>query len=171
MAVNRQVRALELAIEEVLVAERGPMTEQQLIQRLSEAPYTLINAGSLRTQLGLFQVHFLIFHSLYRLRERAPRLLIHTLHIGFRNAHSDSAGWQSDTKAAGGSAMNEADCVQHMRDSAEALSRYYLDLEHLFSTSSGDVRALLDSFWKTFETGLTGPSTGSAPTLRDRQQD
>ena len=175
--INHQVKLLEEAIREILDLAEVPMTEQMLIQALAHPPYNLINASGLRAHLGLFQIHFLVFHSLYRLRRLDPRLLIHTLHIAYassptrekRDAEAQEPGkeYRSNLRS-GGHGMSEEDCRQHMRDSAGVLSAYYLDLNNLFSTSSQDVKNLLDGFWSAFsrystrtvqQTGATSPDS------------
>lgn len=106
-------------------------TEQELIASLQGPRYALFGKDALREPLTLFQTHFLLFHCLYKLRERwreqkTYELFIHTLNIECRP-------WQGGT-----SALAEND----------ALAAYYLDLNQLGTTSGADVESMLDDFWR-----------------------
>ncbi len=106
-------------------------TEIELIERLQSQPYEFFDKGALRDPLTLFQTHFLLFHCLYKLRERwreqkKYELFIHTLNI-------ECQPWHKGT-----SALSEND----------PLAEYYLDLNQLSSTSGADVESMLDDFWQ-----------------------
>ncbi|MGM0629969.1 MAG: DNA-J related domain-containing protein [Pseudomonadota bacterium] len=110
---------------------RPHWTELELIEQLQAQPYEFFDKGALRDPLTLFQTHFLLFHCLYKLRERwreqkKYELFIHTLNI-------ECQPWQKGT-----SALAEND----------PLAEYYLDLNQLSSTSGADVESMLDDFWR-----------------------
>ncbi len=88
-------------------------------------------------ELGLFRVHFLLFHHLYRLRkalETAGRgsLEIHCLRIRL-------------VPLQGAPENPEA-----LPLAPDPLAEYYLDLENLRRTSREDVREMLRWFWRRF---------------------
>ncbi len=88
-------------------------------------------------ELGLFRVHFLLFHHLYRLRralERAGRgsLEIHCLRIRL-------------VPLQGAPENPEA-----LPLAPDPLADYYLDLENLRRTTREDVREMLRWFWRRF---------------------
>ncbi|MGM0430753.1 MAG: DNA-J related domain-containing protein [Pseudomonadota bacterium] len=110
---------------------RPHWTELELIEQLQAQPYEFFDKGALRDPLTLFQTHFLLFHCLYKLRERwreqkKYELFIHTLNI-------ECQPWHEGT-----SALAEND----------PLAEYYLDLNQLSSTSGADVESMLDDFWR-----------------------
>lgn len=106
-------------------------TEHQLIEVLQTEPYTFFDKAALRDPLTLFQTHFVLFHSLYKLRERwrlqkKCELFIHTLNI-------ECQPWQQGEKT-----LAESD----------SLAEYYLDLSQLSTTSETDVESMLNDFWE-----------------------
>lgn len=117
-------------------------TEHELIEALQAEPYEFFDKEALRDPLTLFQTHFLLFHCLYKLRERwreqeKYELFIHTLNI-------ECQPWQR-----GVSALAEKD----------PLADYYLDLNQLSSTSGADVESMLDDFWRRM--GHSSPRVGT----------
>ncbi|MCH2456271.1 DNA-J related domain-containing protein [Idiomarina sp.] len=106
-------------------------TEHQLIEALQAEPYQFFDKAALRDPLNLFQTHFILFHSLYKLRERwrlqkKYELFIHTLNI-------ECQPWQ----------QGEKDLAEN-----DPLAEYYLDLSQLSSTSETDVESMLNDFWE-----------------------
>lgn len=127
--MNEDIEVLTLVLAESLEAKQH-WTEHELIESLQGQPYEFFDKDALRDPLTLFQTHFLLFHCLYKLRERwreqkKYELFIHTLNI-------ECQPWQR-----GASALAEKD----------ALAEYYLDLNQLGTTSGADVDAMLDDFW------------------------
>lgn len=122
---------------QVLRAHPAGISEFDLIKRLSADGQAGFDKDCLRSSLSLFQTHFLLFHSLYLLRDdlcsgdNNERLDIHTLCI------------QLIPSAARHSTDNAIDTHDPLRD-------YYLDLDHLKNTRDADVDALLDQFWQRF---------------------
>ncbi|MRJ45452.1 DnaJ domain-containing protein [Idiomarina loihiensis] len=128
--MNEDIEILTQILAENLDAQHH-WTEHELIASLQGPPYEFFDKEALRDPLTLFQTHFLLFHCLYKLRERwreekKYELFIHTLNI-------ECQPWQR-----GVSALTEKD----------ALAEYYLDLNQLGSTSGADVESMLDDFWR-----------------------
>jgi len=117
----------------VLRGHPAGMSEYRLLQRLAGTGQNEWVTG-LSDPHALFQCHFLLFHHLYRLRERLRRegafdLAIHCLNIRLLPA-----------AASGGDLPAPHD----------ALAAYYLDLDNLARTSAQDVAQMLAGFWRRF---------------------
>lgn len=84
-----------------------------------------------REGLGLFQLHFLVFHCLYRLRDRWRADGERDLAISALAIHP--LPWQP-----GQASLSEVD----------PLANYYRDLNELEAMDERGLRALLDGFWK-----------------------
>lgn len=124
----------EQTLLEVLRHHPAGLSEYELIQALDDYGQPGFDTSSLRENLTLFQTHFFLFHSLYRLRDklwenREGRLEINALCIQLLPV-SDETGAQ----------ISEHD---PLRD-------YYLNLENLENTDSDDVTRLLTQFWAGF---------------------
>ncbi len=96
----------------------------------------------LHEPLVLFQIHFILFHTLYTLRnqlraERQGDLAIHTLNIRLLPYQPAEASLTA----------------------ADPLSLYYLDPRHLEETRQSDVLQLLDQFWQQLRQRLPPPNT------------
>ncbi len=127
---------IEQACHELLRQHPGGMSEYSLLKRLRGEEYALFPRLELDDHLGLFQSHFLLFHSLYRLRDRLHaeqqgKLQISALLIELR-------GYQP-----GDSSLCEAD----------PLREYYLDLVNLDQTGEADVLELMSGFWRRMRQG------------------
>lgn len=110
------------------------LSEYQLLKRLRRAPYELLPALELDDHLGLFQCHFLIYHTLYRLRDRLhaeqrASLQISALLIALRGYQSGEA----------------------MLCEPDPLRGYYLDLHNLDVTGEDEVAELLREFWRRLQ--------------------
>lgn len=125
--------ALAETLLAILRAHPDGLTEHGLIGKLaSENP--AFGPGAFADELSLFQCHFILFHHLYRLRdklwnERQGDLAIHCLKIALHTYPDD------------------ASCLPATPDPLRA---YYLDLTHLEKTSKQEVREMLDTFWLRF---------------------
>ena len=109
------------------------MSEYQLLHRLAGAGQSEWIAA-LSDPHALFQCHFLLFHHLYRLRQRLRRegafdLAIHCLNIRLLPAAPPGGDLPAPH---------------------DALAAYYLDLDNLARTSAQDVAQMLASFWRRF---------------------
>ncbi len=125
----------EAAIEAMLLdwLETSPdgLSEHALLKRLQAAGLEAFPDALFRDSLSLFRAHFLLFHLLYRLRDRvgdSQRYLldIHPLRICLRPYAYSTSG----------------ELAEH-----DPLRLYYLDLEHLHTTTAQQVEALLGGFW------------------------
>jgi DnaJ-domain-containing protein 1 len=128
----------DLAEQLLLLLQASPdgSSEYQLMQQLKQQQSPHLSNLATDPQLALFQMHFLIFNALYRLREqlwenRSGHLLISPLRC------------QLLPYQAGSSALAESD---PLRD-------YYLNLEHLHATQASDVEQLLARFWRRLRGG------------------
>jgi hypothetical protein len=112
------------------------LSEYTLINILCKHPYNLFDKEQIKTPLGLFQLHFILFHGLYLLQRigfenKKYHLEISTLNI---KKHPYSIAKSGIT-------------------SYDALTEYYLDLSQLVKTNEQDVDQLLQSFWKNYLAG------------------
>lgn len=123
------LQQLETACRQLLSEFPEGLSEHALMQCLRQPPYELLPTLALDDSLGLFQSHFLLFHVLYRLRDRL---------------RSDKDGELSispllirlQAYVPGEAALHESD---PLRD-------YYLDLEQLQATDAEAVEKLLSGF-------------------------
>ncbi len=126
---ERAIASLMQRVLELLNEHPPGFGEYQLIQRLRAEGCPWLPESAFGNPLSLFRTHFLLFHSLYRLRDRLhgeqrAYLAIGPLHIGLLPYRAGSDGLVFDP----------------LRD-------YYLDLRHLFQTGEDEVRQLLQNFW------------------------
>lgn len=124
------MNSLEQHVLEILSAHPGGIDEHALIKALQCADHKGVTGASLTQPLELFRVHFLLFHALYRLRERLWQEERGHLEIGmsrivlrpYRRGVAGLAG-------------------------RDPLRDYYLDLDNLKTTTEEDVIELLAGFW------------------------
>lgn len=140
------IRRLEAACRQLLGEYPDGLSEQALLQYLRLPPYELMPVLSPGDSLGLFQSHFLLFHTLYRLRDRLRgeqlgELEISPLVIRVRSYVQGEA------------ALDEVD----------PLREYYLDLEQLHATDAEAVEQLLSGFWQ--QLGAEDEKTQALTTL------
>ena len=118
---------------DILEAHPQGIKEWDLSQELRARRLAPFATADLGDDLELFQLHFTLFHLLYRLQEQlAPEgrgLEIHCLKIQL-TPHAPS---DSDLPAP-----------------ADPLKAYYLDLDRLEETNREQVEAMLGDFWKAF---------------------
>lgn len=123
---------IERACLELLRQYPAGISEYSLLKRLREADYALFPKLALGDNLGLFQSHFLLFHSLYRLRDR-----LHAEQLGVLQISAfliELTGYEGAEAAL---------CLK------DPLREYYLDLANLDETGEADVQRLLDQFWRS----------------------
>lgn len=124
----------EAILEELRRAPAG-LSEYELLRRLSPRPDAEgLTTGDLRDAMGLFRVHFTLFHCLYHMREllaaEGQDLTINCLRIALTPA-----------RQIGGQALGTHD----------PLADYYLDLANLETMDAAQVEALLGDFWRMFQ--------------------
>lgn len=119
-------------LHQILLDRPGGLREYDLLEILrGEMPLRGLD------ELGLFRVHFLLFHHLYRLRtfleeRRRGTLEIHCLRICLMPF--------------AGSPPNPDGLPQ----AGDPVAEYYLDAENLTRTTQEDVRELLEWFWRRY---------------------
>ena len=114
------------------------LSEHELIKFMQATGHIQFERIALWDTLSLFQTHFIVFHTLYTLREEL---------------------WQDQNKVLEISPLKIVLYTFDKQDSAEGqiisehdpLRDYYLDLSNLEQTSADDVARLLDSFWTRLE--------------------
>lgn len=126
---ERAVASLMERLLQLLDEHPPGFGEYQLIQRLRSEHCPWLPESTFGDTLALFRTHFLLFHSLYRLRDRLhgeqrAYLAIGPLHIGLMPYRAGSDGLVFDP----------------LRD-------YYLNLQNLFATGEDEVKRLLQSFY------------------------
>jgi len=129
--------------DELLAIVRGApagLGEYALIRLLAERyPDSLFaEPGALQDPLRLFQLHFLLFHLLYRLAdelsETEQMLSIHALSIRLQPRSAATPGLAQ----------------------TDPLRAYYLDWQQWRETHAEDVQRLLDGFWRRQGRGVVG---------------
>jgi len=119
---------------DVLRAHPAGLSEYDLIKILEADGEPGFEADRLRDSLTLFQTHFLLFHSLYRLDEQLVSEGENRLEITALRIQLLSQRATLDTALA----------------NPDPLRAYYLDLDNLKNTDAEDVEALLVRFWERF---------------------
>jgi len=122
--------ALDTLILEILAEHPDGLSEYELLKALRNTVLADMAGAAQSDRLTLFRMHFLLFNTLYRLRERLwqerrGHLEIDVLRIVLRPYRHGTAA---------------LDAYDPLRD-------YYLDLNNLHDTTDEDVAALLASFW------------------------
>jgi hypothetical protein len=151
----------------VLEACSEPMTEFSLIERLREQGVVEMQ-HEIQSALGLFSVHFTLFHVLYRLQqqERANgrELSIHCLGIGLERADATATDLRGSLAASDVSATSATSTTSTASATStilptsatstasvpvceDPLASYYLDLAHLDEATEQSVTELINRFW------------------------
>jgi len=126
---------LERHIEKLLFERPRGISEHTLIRQLRDEGLAPFADAVLADELHLFQVHFTLFHLLYRLRDRFRRERRWELHISPLNIALYS--YQPGRAALA---------------AADPLRSYYLDPKNL-DTDRGELGRLLDGFWRRLRAG------------------
>lgn len=121
------------SVLQVLRAHPAGIGEYDLIRALAAEGQQDFARERLRDNLSLFQTHFLLFHTLYLLRDDLARrgearLDIHPLKIQL---------------------LPLADACGYAVDAHDPLRDYYLDMHNL-ATGRDEVERLLNDFWNRF---------------------
>jgi len=109
------------------------ISEFEIITRLKNPPFEIFSDDALRDSLVLFQSHFVLFHSLYLLKQQWREQEVGELEIlatciklhPLKQKHAGQNIEEHDNIAA-----------------------YYLNWQNLLQTEQKDVNDLLDSFWQ-----------------------
>ena len=121
-------------LADLLQRHPAGLSEHQMLRLLQDADYFPFLGASPWEPHALFCAHFLLFHALYRLRDRAWQRREAQIEISPLNIR-----WQAYRASDAGLARPDG-----LRD-------YYLDLTHLERTSARDVDELLAAFWMRFQ--------------------
>ncbi len=119
------------AVAAILQAHPAGLSEYELMGLLREAGFFAFLGPAPADPKALFCAHFLLFHALYRLADRASAARSARLEIG-----PLCIRWLPHSEGEG--ALGRPDTL---RD-------YYLDLTNLQATTAQDVEALIASFWR-----------------------
>lgn len=136
MPQAKRLERIEQACLELLKQHPDGISEYSLLKRLRDDPYTLFPSLPLGDHLGLFQSHFLLFHALYRLRDRLHR--------------EQQAGLQISALLI---ELCDYQAGEQSLCEAEPLRDYYLDLGNLDATGEADVFDMLSDFWRRLQLG------------------
>ncbi|MCU4675758.1 DnaJ domain-containing protein [Catenovulum sp. 2E275] len=127
---------IQLALGDILFVNnlapaQHSFSEIELIRQLQNPPYQLLPCYKLDDTLALFQVHFILYHSLYQLKQNCA---VHgiDLEIGLAKIKIVPRAEQQSLS-------------QVTRQ--DELQTYYLDLNHLINTETETVNQMLDDFW------------------------
>ncbi|RLK48238.1 DnaJ-like protein [Alkalispirillum mobile] len=134
---EQELEALLPQILAVLRAHPQGLGEFELVRALDEAAVGPFSREGLRETGSLFRTHFLLFHCLYRLRQRLRRqgedLQIHCTRIGLTCGPAPGGG--------------NPDRRQSL-SAPDPLAAYYLDLDHLAEADLASVEAMLADGWR-----------------------
>lgn len=110
--------------------EKG-IGEYELICILKKPPYSVFDKDVLNDSLTMFQAHFILFHCLYRLREKW---------------HDQKIG-ELDIRVTCVSLHPISESTIDIK-TQDPLADYYLEWSNLGGTDKNEVEALLHSFWQ-----------------------
>lgn len=128
------IEQLQTSITKILSSASDGLSEYELISALKQEPEAYFAEDDLQQPHTLFQVHFLIFHCLYRLREQ-------WLAVGEACLQIDAMKIQRLPYS--NRASNELAVKDNVRD-------YYLNISHLRDTTAEQADELLNQFWQKF---------------------
>ncbi len=133
-SMEAKLASLQDLILDVLRDRAAAISEYDLMSALAARSAEGFGESAFRNHLSMFQSHFLLFHCLYRLRDRlffsdSLYLDIHCLSIGLRPCHSN---------------------VTTLPQQRDPLRDYYLDFSNLEQTTEEDVESLLNRFWRRY---------------------
>ncbi|SCZ50052.1 DNA-J related domain-containing protein [Thiohalomonas denitrificans] len=126
---SERIKRLERVIGHELHRNPSGLGEFELISRLRKAGWPEFERTYPTDFLGLFKRHFLLFHILFRLRDRYRQEQVGELAIGALRIVLEP--YCSGTEAIA---------------TSDPLREYYLDFSQLTSTSEKEVLVLLDGF-------------------------
>lgn len=128
---------LQQQLEQQLRTHPGGLSEHALIKQLQAGDEPALWHAKLSQSLALFQIHFILFHALYLLRDQLWRQQQGHLEIGPLLIKL----WPYHL-----SRQQTLSCNDPLRD-------YYLELDNLEMTGEQEVNELLTSFWLKLRCG------------------
>jgi len=120
---------------EILQLHPEGVSEYDLLQHLRGDTRSGLETARSAGSEDLFRTHFLLFHFLYRLREK-----MRATGTGDMDIHTLSIRWHA-----------AAALAPQALTQPEPLRDYYLDLDHLEGTTRADIDAMLGRFWARFD--------------------
>jgi len=134
------IQTLKNAILEILKEFKScGISEYHLIQRLQKPPFYHFESLNFKCSFDLYKAHFLVFHSLYHLKQTIEKTSRAHLHISPLNITLRPF---SRTQSTSSSSLEKCDIIQDQK-----LAEYYLDLNNMKDTSPADVQEMLQTFW------------------------
>jgi len=132
MPLNIPLEELENLLLDFLGSLGSGISEYDLIQHLRNLDFFMLEADELLSSdsLIMFQIHFIVFHALYRLRDRVRQLESNDIDLNPVCIRLLPYGRNNP-------ALAEYD----------ALYEYYMDIENLNETRTEDVDEMLQRFW------------------------
>ncbi|MCW9023393.1 MAG: DnaJ domain-containing protein [Gammaproteobacteria bacterium] len=127
------IEQLVSQLEQLLPEYPTGLSEYELIRTLSQDQHSALANAKINTSLSLFQTHFILFHTLYLLRDQLwqqeqGHLEITALKIQLHPYIKSS---------------NDLNTPDKLRE-------FYLDLDNLEKTETQDVDDLLKTFWEYY---------------------
>jgi len=129
---NPDISLADLVLQ-ALEAHPLGISEYELIQWLKNTGHESFQDVEFWDRLSLFQTHFILFHTLYQLKQRS---------WGHNSATLEINPLKIILLPVGNSAGS--DVIEH-----DPLMDYYLDIDNLKNTSENDIAELLTNFWRT----------------------
>jgi hypothetical protein len=134
-ALQSHIAHLQVALEHELRQASGGLSEYTLIKKLQQSPWQLLGEVRFDQPERLYQVHFLLFHTLYTLRDQLAEdgetLTISPMLTRLENRSEEPRHQLSD---------------QSPLAQADSLRAFYLDLNQ-YRLSTAQIHAMLDNFY------------------------
>jgi len=139
-ALQSHIAHLQVALEHELRQAPGGLSEYALIKKLQQPPWQLLGDVRFDQPELLYQVHFLLFHTLYTLRDQLAEdgetLAISALLTRLEKRPEVSSQQLSGPRLSG----------QSLPAQADSLRAFYLDLNQ-YRLSTAQIHAMLDNFY------------------------
>lgn len=121
-------------ILEILEKHPSGINEYNLLKELAENPQSTITMDSLSESLGMFRTHFLLFYTLYHLKDYLEKNKQETLEIHCLNIQLKPLKYRGVLQIS-----------KH-----DPLREYYQNLDNVKNINKKDVEKLLQNFWHKF---------------------
>lgn len=128
--LGQHIQHLLVAVERELRRAPEGLSELALIKALQRPPWQLIGEVSYHDPEKLYPVHFLLFHTLYRLRDQLAETgeSLHISPLGIHLTLDDVVGGQG------------------LPDAVDKLRAFYLDLSQ-YRLSEAEIQRMMNDFW------------------------
>ena len=134
-ALHSHIAHLQVALEHELRQAPGGLSEYALIKKLQQPPWQLLGDVRFDQPARLYQVHFLLFHTLYTLRDQLAEDG-EVLAISALLTRLESRPEMPEQKLSG----------PRLPAQADPLRAFYLDLNQ-YRLSTAQIHAMLDNFY------------------------